>query len=552
MKNGLNNFLILRVAVFICGLFLSSYSYASFYINTGSTAYYYKYSGISCSSLAGGNYISVADATAVSFYTDKNCSKNLLSVSPSLFVSVDSNADKWISVVRLSTSWSVEDYIAGVIRFLQFDITDLSSSAYTISYSASPNQGYSISRYDIYYRFYNGSQWSNWTLYTSTLYQSVPFSHYYSDGNWYKFKVMAVDTSGSSVWSDIKNGYNQIVSDVVIPPSVSNLTYFISGTVNLSWLSSQGEYPIVSYEIERKKIDGSYSVVGISNTDSYADAVSMDEPYYYRVRAKDSNGNYSDYSNEILVKFVLQPKRIIYLDSKPTVNEDCWIQVPYNENNDGFYDVSSIEVFKNDQLLYSLNHDGKSIYSDFLVYCNGLDVGNNYFKYRYKSSYGSYSSFSIPLVVNRRSYYSNFDRCHLYSVGSPSYLAYAVYYWYNPYSNKNEVAFCYEESVRNYYEGSLVGMYNGRAGYYGFSAIRRDVELYSLPDVYKFFITRTKDCVLYARSEPFDSGSPLNFAYCRYGARDIKNQGVGGVIRGYNRRSFGNRQGGIGGYEIQN
>ena len=99
----------------------------------------------------------------------------------------------------------------------------------------------------------------------------------------------------------------------LFPPSVrvpsipQNLTVIISNrTVAVNWSpSSQGTYPISGYEIYRRENasnDKKLIATVDSDTFTYIDKnVLKGKTYFYSIRAFDSKGNYSDYSNEVKV-----------------------------------------------------------------------------------------------------------------------------------------------------------------------------------------------------------------------------------------------------------
>lgn len=96
------------------------------------------------------------------------------------------------------------------------------------------------------------------------------------------------------------------------------LTIKVSGSqVDLDWNTVSGAQ---NYSIERRKDNGSWVVIATRTYALYTDKVTTPGVYYYRVRAKLSSGDYSDYSNVASANIASIPTINLILDSIDGLN----------------------------------------------------------------------------------------------------------------------------------------------------------------------------------------------------------------------------------------
>jgi hypothetical protein len=96
----------------------------------------------------------------------------------------------------------------------------------------------------------------------------------------------------------ILSHYEDVRAAVAAPASL-NVTAAASAQISITWTASTGA---ASYQVERAAgVSGPFSVVGSPASTSFTDTgVTAGKSYFYRVRAFDSGGNPSTYSNRVL------------------------------------------------------------------------------------------------------------------------------------------------------------------------------------------------------------------------------------------------------------
>lgn len=113
------------------------------------------------------------------------------------------------------------------------------------------------------------------------------------------------------MWNFKKNIFATETSSVVVPdttnpsdPTGLNVLSSTSASVFIGWSNSTDNISVDHYEIHRKiDIGGSYSMIATVShpTNTYNDTgLTTLHDYYYKVRAVDSSGNFSGYSNEVM------------------------------------------------------------------------------------------------------------------------------------------------------------------------------------------------------------------------------------------------------------
>ncbi len=122
------------------------------------------------------------------------------------------------------------------------------------------------------------------------------------------YKISALDISGNeSIYSN-EVSINGAEVDTSAPSMPTNLVANTDGEkVNLSW-EANTESDLSHYTIYRGAIPnftpGQYSVIATSPTNTFVDEEIFDYKVYYRISAFDTNGNESEYSDEVTVVFV--------------------------------------------------------------------------------------------------------------------------------------------------------------------------------------------------------------------------------------------------------
>jgi len=112
-------------------------------------------------------------------------------------------------------------------------------------------------------------------------------------------------TTGSvvvTVGGVASNGASFTVGDITPPTAPTSLTATPSGgnQINLSWIASTDNVGVTGYLVERCARNGcsNFAQIGTTTATTYSDTgLSSGTTYRYRVRAIDSAGNLSGYSN---------------------------------------------------------------------------------------------------------------------------------------------------------------------------------------------------------------------------------------------------------------
>jgi len=131
---------------------------------------------------------------------------------------------------------------------------------------------------------------------------AAPTGTTYSDtgltsGTSYSYQVQAVDTAGNlSVFSNIASATTQAP-----PTAPSNLTATVVSTsqINLSWTASTSSVGLANYVVQRCQGAGctNFAQIATATGTTYSDSGLATGTYSYRVRAADTAGNLSPYSN---------------------------------------------------------------------------------------------------------------------------------------------------------------------------------------------------------------------------------------------------------------
>jgi hypothetical protein len=118
----------------------------------------------------------------------------------------------------------------------------------------------------------------------------------------YNYHVRATDAAGNlSGWSNVVGATTQ-APDTQAPTTPANLTASASSssTINLTWTASTDNVAVTGYKVERCSGASctTFTQIGTPTTNSYSDTgLSASTLYRYQVRATDSAGNNSAYSN---------------------------------------------------------------------------------------------------------------------------------------------------------------------------------------------------------------------------------------------------------------
>lgn len=168
----------------------------------------------------------------------------------------------------------------------------------------------------------HGGDWNTDTVY-STSRNNIGV---YSTSGWYQFRVTAYNSKGIAsspstvMYSIITNSPPSTPTSITVPGG----TIYSSTPVDISWsASTDPDGDSVGYELERQ-LDGSGSFTQIyrGSARSYQDTIPTDKhtSVIYRVRAYDSEGNYSSYCTG--------PVRLIINNAAPTTPEWCSVPNP--------------------------------------------------------------------------------------------------------------------------------------------------------------------------------------------------------------------------------
>ncbi len=131
----------------------------------------------------------------------------------------------------------------------------------------------------------------------------------------YSYRVRAADAAGNlSGYSNVVNG---VVADTISPTAPSNLTATANGTqINLSWTASTDNVGVTAYRVERCQGAGctTFAQIAAPTTTTYNDTgLTANTSYSYRIRATDSAGNVSSYSNIASATSASQSAAITYV-----------------------------------------------------------------------------------------------------------------------------------------------------------------------------------------------------------------------------------------------
>ena len=119
----------------------------------------------------------------------------------------------------------------------------------------------------------------------------------------YSYRVRATDAAGNvSGNSNIATATTQAPPDLTPPTAPSGLSATAAGTtqINLAWTASTDNVAVTGYRVERCQGTGctSFVQVGTTTATSFSDmGLAAATSYSYRVRATDTAGNLSAYSN---------------------------------------------------------------------------------------------------------------------------------------------------------------------------------------------------------------------------------------------------------------
>ena len=164
--------------------------------------------------------------------------------------------------------------------------TTSSSGSFTVSWGTASG---TVDSYQLYQQIYGGS-WS--LIYTGT---SRSKNVALTDGT-YKFRVRAYNAESTYIaYSSYRTSSNSLVAKTPgTPSSISNVATSGSGSLVVSWGASNGT--VDNYQLYQQKNGGSWTSIykGISRSKSVA---LTDGTYKFRVRAYNSEGNYTAYSN---------------------------------------------------------------------------------------------------------------------------------------------------------------------------------------------------------------------------------------------------------------
>lgn len=111
----------------------------------------------------------------------------------------------------------------------------------------------------------------------------------------YYYRVSAFDAAGNySAPSSVASGLIETQ-----PPTVpSNLAVTTSTGMKLTWTASTDNVGVSGYKVERSTDQTNWTVIGSATSSAYTDTSAVGlVHYYYRVRAFDASGNFSNYSN---------------------------------------------------------------------------------------------------------------------------------------------------------------------------------------------------------------------------------------------------------------
>ncbi|MBV8716469.1 MAG: fibronectin type III domain-containing protein [Chloroflexi bacterium] len=173
----------------------------------------------------------------------------------------------------------------------------VSGSTINLSWSAS-SDNVGVTGYDV--ESCSGASCSNFTQIGTTNGTTTTFSNTSLSPGSYSYRVRATDAA-----SNLSN-YSSVASATIVnttPPSApTNLQASVATyTVNLTWGASSGPNGVANYLVERcqgASCTGFTQIATVpASATSYPDANVLPGSYSYRVRAQDSTGNTSGYSN---------------------------------------------------------------------------------------------------------------------------------------------------------------------------------------------------------------------------------------------------------------
>lgn len=285
--------------------------------------------------------------------------------------------------------------------------------------------------------------------YLDTVYSNTFYTHYgeFNSNTYYYYKIRVYDYMGNSY--DSNSVYVYI--DYSSSGSVENFYVQMSG--NSAYLSWSQHNDAQQYEIEYKLgYDGTFmyltTLYNNYSTEYYHDNLNISTYYYYRIRYKDYDGNWSDYSDEIWIYSgddhgggtiynfsVMMSGESVYL-SWDQNNDATQYRIEYSNSQYGEYMELTV-IYNNYTTSYY--HNGVNSYTDY------------YYKIQYLDGNGTWSDFTDSIWINTGfiggTPITNFNAV---MYGSSSYIS-----W-----DYHDNAYMYEVEVSNYMDHSFssVGM----------------------------------------------------------------------------------------------
>jgi thermitase len=230
--------------------------------------------------------------------------------------------------------------------------TALSSSQIDLSWTASTDN-VAVSGYNIY-RSTDNVTFSNVGASVTTSYSSSSLS----PSTTYYYYVVAYDESGNT--SVASNTASAITSaaDSAPPtaPSALSATAVSSSQINLSWTASSDNVGVAGYRVERGTDGISFAEIATTPSTSYSSTgLSASTTYYFRVRAYDSEGNDSSYSDVTSATTLAVPTR--YEQTSPSV---AWTGT-WNNYSNANYSGGSTKYSNGTGATATLTFNGTSV-----------------------------------------------------------------------------------------------------------------------------------------------------------------------------------------------
>lgn len=172
------------------------------------------------------------------------------------------------------------------------------NSGIIVTWTESTDDEGSVS-YELMYTALNDSNWANSTVVpTSSTIETIPVN-----SGAHKFRVRAKDSSNN--YSPYSNIGSASISDTEPPTVPQNILISVEDrTIGLYWEASTDNVAVEGYEIQFKLTndrDAQWNSNIFTTTIPELVEDFIPDNYTFRIRAKDTSGNYSAYSEEVLV-----------------------------------------------------------------------------------------------------------------------------------------------------------------------------------------------------------------------------------------------------------